>query len=241
MEQKDSTPMHSLTARSLLRSATTASLGTNMVEGQNAYCSLVMVATDPAGCPLLLLSDLAVHSHNIAHSPQVSILINEPLDNIDPLTQPRATFQGRLAATHDDQLMRRYLRRYPSAERFAGFADFQLYRLIIERVHLISGFGEIHWIDGIKVIVPPHFLNIEESETDILDHMNTDHVSAIQTLAGNHGQIKGLQEWKIVGLDPEGFDLLSEWRYQRILFENSVSNANEVRQEFVRMVKNARN
>jgi heme oxygenase (biliverdin-IX-beta and delta-forming) len=241
MEQKDSIPLPSLTARSLLRSAITASLGTNLVRGGDPYCSLVTIATDPTGSPLLLLSDLAVHSQNIACSPQVSLLISESSENIDPLTQARVTLQGRLKSTEDDHLMRRYLRRYPSAAEYASFADFKLYQFTIERAHLVGGFGKIHWIDGDEICVSPHFLCVEECETDILNHMNSDHVSAVQSLAFTSNQINRLEKWKLVGLDPEGFDLCSGWHYQRILFENSVSNANEVRKEFVSMVKNARN
>lgn len=241
MEQKDSIPLPFLTARSLLRSATTASLGTNMVSGGDPYCSFVMVATDPAGCPLLLLSDLAVHSHNVDRSPQVSLMIRESWENVDPLTQARVTLQGRLKSTEDDHLMRRYLRRYPSAAEYASFADFKLYQFAIERAHLVGGFGKIHWIDGNEIGLSPHFLCVEECEIEILNHMNSDHASAVQSLAFTNNQVNRLEKWKLVGLDPEGFDLCSEWHYQRILFENNVSNANEVRKEFVSMVKNARN
>ena len=241
MEQKDSIPLPSVTARSLLRSAITASLGTNMVRGGDPYCSLVTIATDPAGCPLLLLSDLAVHSHNIACSPQVSLLISESSENVDPLTQARVTLQGQLKSTEDDHLMRRYLRRYPSAAEYASFADFKLYQFTIERAHLVAGFGKIHWIDSDELNVSPHFLSIEECETDILNHMNSDHADAVQNLAFATNHVNRLEEWKIVGLDPEGFDLCSGWRYQRILFENNVSNANDVRKEFIFKVKNARN
>lgn len=245
MEQKDSIPLPSFTARLLLRSAITASLGTNMVRGGDPYCSLVTIATDPAGCPLLLLSDLAVHSHNIACSPQVSLLISESSGNVDPLTQARVSLQGRLKSTEGDHLMRRYLRRYPSAEEYASFADFKLYQFNIERAHLVGGFGKIHWIDGNEISVSPHFLCVEECETDILNHMNSDHADAVQCLAYANSKANSkanrLEEWKLVGLDPEGFDLCSGWRYQRILFENNISNASEVRKEFASMVKNARN
>ncbi|MEH6547196.1 MAG: DUF2470 domain-containing protein [Sneathiella sp.] len=241
MRKKDSPPSPGLTARSLLRAATTACLGTISVRGGEPYCSLVMVATDPMGNPLLLMSDLAVHSHNIKGSAQASLLVNEAFVNVNPLTQARVTFQGTVGSTEDDQLMRRYLRRYPSSEAFASFADFKLYRFIIEEAHLVGGFGNIHWIDGTDIIMPSHFLDVEKSEIDILDHMNSDHSDAVQSLAFTETQINRSGDWEMVSLDPEGFDLRSGWNYQRILFENSVSNANDVRNEIIRLVKNARN
>ena len=31
---------------------------------------------------------------------------------------------------------------------YAGFNDFHLYRVAIERAHLVGGFGKIRWIDA---------------------------------------------------------------------------------------------
>ena len=127
-----------LTIRGLLRGATTASLATNMAEDANPYASLVLVATDPAGRPLMLLSDMAVHSRNIVKNSNVSLLIAEEPNGRDPLTLSRVSIEGTLGIIEDAKITERYLRRFPSARGFVGFKDFNLYRMEVRRGHLVA-------------------------------------------------------------------------------------------------------
>ena len=70
--------------------------------------------------------------------------------------------------------LRRFLARHPSAEGYAGFADFSVYELEIARGHYIGGFGRI-------VDLPPAALMTDiadaraliEAEPDIVAHMNS--------------------------------------------------------------------
>lgn len=212
-----------------------------MLDTGKPYGSLVLIGTDPVSDPLLLLSDLAVHSENISRSPEVSLLVSELPANVDPLTQARITLQGQLVKESRPTSLRRYLRRYPTAEQFAGFTDFHLYRLVVDRAHLVGGFGNIHWIDSDQIGLKHHFLCEEGSEIDIINHMNEDHANAVQDIAATSKSKDTVKSWHMIGLDPEGFDLRSGWDFQRVPFENIVSNANNIRKEFVSMVKNARN
>jgi len=41
-----------------------------------------------------------------------------------------------------------FSRAIPPARAYAGFADFHFYRVIIERGHLVTGFGKIAWIEA---------------------------------------------------------------------------------------------
>jgi heme oxygenase (biliverdin-IX-beta and delta-forming) len=240
MKYKDSTPKPGYLVRSLLRSAVTTTLGTTAFDTGKPYCSLILVGTNSVSEPLLLLSDLAVHSKNIGHSSEVSLLVSEQPADVDPLTQTRVTLQGQLVKEDNSLSLHRYLRRYATAEQFAGFTDFHLYRFIINKAHVVAGFGKIYWLDGDQITLAPHFLNDEDSETDIINHMNEDHTAAIQDIAAAGKTKRVSDNWKMIGLDPEGFDLQSGWTYQRILFKKIASNANDVRREFVRMVKIAR-
>lgn len=228
------------TVRQLLRRAATASLATTMATDATPYASLVLVATDPAGQPLLLLSDLAVHSRNIAKNASVSLLISEQSGNRDPLTLPRISVEGYLQALDDSSLQARYLRRFPSARDFAEFADFKLYRMTVSRAHLVAGFGEIHWLDAEKFLIDPGFLQNGEAEADIINHMNTDHADAVQELvtAAMNTPADG---WEICGIDREGMDLRQGWQYERILFFTPAASAEDVRQQIIGLLKNARN
>ncbi len=132
--------------RELLRRAPRASLAT-LSEAGAPYVSLVLVADDGRGAPLLLLSDLAEHTRNLARDGRASILV-ESSDAPDPLAAQRATFTGEVSRLLDDEARARFVERHPSAARYASFKDFALYRLEIERIHLVAGFGRITWISA---------------------------------------------------------------------------------------------
>ena len=53
---------------------------------------------------------------------------------------------GCIAKTDYEVHRRRFLARHPIADIYAGFTDFGVYRVTVERAHFVSGFGEIHWI-----------------------------------------------------------------------------------------------
>jgi hypothetical protein len=227
------------TVRRLLRQASTVSLATTMVADATPYASLVLMATDPAGHPLLLLSDLAVHSQNIARDAHASLLIAEEPGEQDPLTLPRISVEGVFEIVEDTNLKARYLRRFPSANDFVDFPDFRLYRMKVSRAHLVAGFGDIHWLDGKQFLIDPGFLASGEAEIDIIDHMNTDHADAVQELAlmktGNP-----VDGWEICGIDVEGMDLRRGWQYERILFSAHAAGAEDVRKRIIERLNDAR-
>jgi len=134
------------TVRDLLRRAPRASLATVNEHGA-PYASLVLVADDDAGAPILLLSDLAEHTKNLARDPRASLLVESEAGERDPLATPRASFLGTVARS-DAAARARFVARHPSASLYAGFADFAAYRFVVERVHLVAGFGRIDWISG---------------------------------------------------------------------------------------------
>ena len=50
---------------------------------------------------------------------------------------------GRCAVDPDEASRAAFLARHPDARRYAGFADFALYRFDIDAAHLVAGFGVI--------------------------------------------------------------------------------------------------
>jgi putative heme iron utilization protein len=135
-----------LDPRALMRGQQTAALGT-ILNGA-PYVSLVLVAFDADGAPLLLLSRLAQHTKNLLADPRVSLLFDDTAGLEDPLSGPRLTVLGQAAACPDPEALQRYLDRHPSAQAYAGFSDFRLYKVKVERGHAVAGFGQIRWIDG---------------------------------------------------------------------------------------------
>lgn len=140
------------TVRRLLVEAQRATLATVMADGSGPYASLVLVATDAKGVPILLLSGLAEHSKNIAADPRVSLLIDGTLGMAEPLTGARATLMGRIEPAKDTDARSRYLTRHPSAEAYAGFGDFGFWRVQVQRAHLVAGFGRIVGLTGAEIL-----------------------------------------------------------------------------------------
>ena len=48
-----------------------------MLNNGDPYCSLVNVATDASGAPLMLLSTLAIHTKNLLADSRVSLMLDE--------------------------------------------------------------------------------------------------------------------------------------------------------------------
>src|SRR5260221_10206875 len=88
------------------------------------FASLVLLALDLDATSLLLLSDLAEHSRNLARDPRLSLLIDGTAGLADPLTGSRASLVGRAAIVTDKRLLARFVARHPSAEGYAGLRAF---------------------------------------------------------------------------------------------------------------------
>lgn len=226
--------------RGLLRRAETAALATRLAAGGEPYASLVLLATDAAARPLLLLSDLADHSRNIAADPRVSLLIDGTHELRDRLTGPRASVQGRAEEVSDPQLKARFIRRHPSAAMYADFADFRLYRVDVERAHLVAGFGRIAWVEGTEIVYPLDAVRpLVAAEEEIVDHMNADHADAVALIARHLMALEG-DGWTMAGVDPEGFDLCRDGCLARLAFDRPVADPRQCRRELVTLTKRAR-
>src|SRR5262245_57990317 len=82
-------------ARDLIRTHDRAYLGSIMrpdtAESGAPYTSLVLVAVDHDGSPILLISTLADHTKNLLADPRASLLFDGTLGLDEPLTGARVT------------------------------------------------------------------------------------------------------------------------------------------------------
>src|SRR5438105_4412392 len=191
-------------ARRMIRSRGHAALGTSLA-GQ-PYVSLVATACDMDASPILLLSDLAQHTKNLAAGPFVSLLFEDVAGHPDPLAGPRLTLLGRAERRDDPRALARFTARHPSAASYAGFADFHLYRVEIERGHLVAGFGRINWIEHDQLRFAAKASALAAAEPEIVAHMNADHAEAI-ALCAERLLRRPAPGWRMTGIDPEGVDL----------------------------------
>jgi putative heme iron utilization protein len=227
-------------ARALTRAADRGALATAMAGDGSPYASLVMVACAHDASPLLLISTLAEHTRNIMADDRVGLLIDGTGGLENPLTGPRVTLTGRIAATDAPDLLARYVARHPDAARYAGFADFALYRMSVERAHMVAGFGAIHWIERDDCrFDTAGAAALADAEPDIVAHMNGDHADAVQLYANALLGLGG-DGWRMTGLDPEGCDLRRSGAVARLGFRRPLATAEQARAELVALVRKAR-
>jgi heme iron utilization protein len=229
-------------ARSLLRRSRQGALATLMVRSGDPYCSLVNVASDADGAPILLLSRLALHTANILSDSRVSLMLDERAEG-DPLEGSRIMLAGRAAQTGDDdaaRLRRRYLNAHPSAEVFVDFADFSFFRVRPNAAHLVAGFGRI--VD----LKPEQFLTdvsdaapLLDAEQGAIDHMNAEHRHAMNLYATKLLGA-GAADWRCTGCDPDGIDMQAGPTALRLQFPRRIVTPAGLREMLKELADQAR-
>ncbi|MCC9621526.1 DUF2470 domain-containing protein [Thalassospira sp. MA62] len=213
--------------------------------------SMVLPTCDIDGTPLLLISDLADHTRNILADNRVSLLVHpDDRSNTDPKIETdtaRLTIFGRahLLARGDndhDRVMRRYLAHQPDAATYAGFADFNIYRINVDAVYWVGGFGKQRRLSGDKFIAPDCQALIDGHD-GIITHMNADHLDAISDIVDHYSNADGNDGWHMQAIDCDGMDLIStgaESRTLRIEFDRTIENPTDARNILVEMCKKSR-
>jgi len=210
--------------KELLRTIRPGAVATLAAGSGVPFASLVTVATDHDGTPLLLLSRLAAHTRNLDLDPRASILLAQSGKG-DPLAHPRLTVLGRAEPAAEPRIRARFLARHPKAELYAGFADFSFWRLRVEGAHLNGGFARA------AALTPDELLTELEGAQELLD--------AEEALLGEVNRepealarCAGAGSWTATGLDPEGIDLASGDRTARVAFGERVLTSSALRAAF---------
>jgi putative heme iron utilization protein len=128
----------------LLHGAGDAALATQSLSMPGfPFASAVPFATDERHRPLLLISRLAEHTQNLNADARASLLLSRPLGDGE---MARVTLLGQVApAEASQELVARYLRYHPEAERFLRLGDFAFHRLEPVRIRVIGGFAQAGW------------------------------------------------------------------------------------------------
>jgi putative heme iron utilization protein len=138
-------------ARELLAAETAGVLSTISVHRAGyPYGSITPYALSASGAPLLLLSRLAAHTHNLKADPRAGLYVGDHTAAADPQAGARVSLLGRAAplpGAEEADGRERYVARFPRAAAYFALGDFSLWRLDVEEARLIAGFGEIRWLD----------------------------------------------------------------------------------------------
>ncbi|WP_339486436.1 HugZ family pyridoxamine 5'-phosphate oxidase [Pseudomonas sp. EL_65y_Pfl2_R95] len=195
------------------------------------FGSVVPYCLDEQGYPLILISRIAQHTHNLQRDPKCSLLVGERAAE-DVQAAGRLTVLAEAKQLDDAQAIEaaaaRYYRYFPESADYHRAHDFDFWRLEPVRSRYIGGFGAIHWVD--QVALSNTFAG--ESELSMIEHMNADHSKAIAhyiELAALPAQSPA----QLVGIDSEGFHLRIGKSIHWLAFPTLCNTPGAVRQALV--------
>jgi putative heme iron utilization protein len=231
-------------AKELLRATRAGALATIDRNTGHPFSSLVNIATDADGSPLILISRLAAHTANIEVDPRASVLL-AATGKGDPLAHPRLTVLGAFVCIARDtpdamRVQRRFLSRHPKSRLYAGFGDFSFWRLNVVSAHLNGGFGRAADLKAGDILTriedAAEIIGIEESA---VGHMNADHADAVRLYATRLlGEADGA--WEVTGVDPDGIDLAFGDHIARMPFDERVTDGHALRETLAGLAAKAR-
>jgi putative heme iron utilization protein len=238
------TPTHAERARTLVAQISTGTLCTLALEPEGyPYGSFVTVAFDE-GNPIFLISGLAEHTKNLERDPRASLLVAEG-GSEDPLANGRVTMLGPCTRVEGDGGSARaaFLTAHPNAAYYADFRDFAFWKLVVNSIRYIGGYGRMSWIGKADwQAAEPDPLGSSAAGT--MAHMNADHADAMVLYCRAFSKATDVTSAKMTGVDRYGFDVSAKTpegsRPVRVAFAKPVSTPEEVRAALVAMVKDAR-
>ena len=220
-------------ARALLRATRAGTLATLDRSSGYPFSSLVNVATDSDGSPLILVSRLATHTANLEVDGRASVLLAETGKG-DALAHPRLTVLGTFApvprdSADDARIRRRFLARHPKSELYAGFGDFGFWRMSVVSAHLNGGFARAADLTAADVLSDLAGAEaLMEAEEGAIAHMNGDHAEACRLYATR--LLKAPDgNWRCVGIAPEGMELQSGGTALWLPFPSRITGPAELR------------
>lgn len=237
----------SLEARKFLRSTRSGILSTHSVRFEGyPFGSVAPFVLDHDCQPIVLISNLAEHTKNIALNPKVSLLVFAGAEDLQ--ANARLTLLGEVAKidkASDADLRARYLRYLPQAASYFDMHDFSFYRIQIRQARYIGGFGKMSWLSDVDLFsgMTPSSATLAAQEAAIVEHMNTDHAENLLNYCRHFHKLNATKA-NILGIDCDGFDVNASTgdtsTALRFDFEQPIHDAQSARMALVAMAKAAR-
>lgn len=240
------TPTHGERARTLAAAIPTGTLCTIAKEPAGMpYGSLVTFAMEGPS-PVFFISELAEHTKNLRGDARASLLVAESGEG-DPLAKGRVTLLGHARVLGEgperDAAKGAYLGVHPNAGYYIDYSDFAFWRLDVESVRYIGGYGRMSWIDlddwrrGEPDPIAAHAVAI-------IDHMNEDHGDAMVSYCQAFTRATDTTAATMTGVDRYGFEMSAQTgrgpRPIRLAFSAPIATPEDARREMVMLVRRAR-
>lgn len=201
--------------------------------------SVVPFVLDSAFNPVILIADIAEHTHNALANPKASIFIREGEDRGNVQTQWRICMIGDLLPLPEAEiatLSEHYYRHFPESRGYHHTHNFRFFRLHLKKYRIIMGFGAIRWIKAEAVYEKTPFTpdDIER----MITHMNDDHSAAMRNyLRQRDIAIDDTAPVEMVALHAYGFTLRYGDGLYFIPFAEPCQTPQAVREALVAMAK----
>jgi heme iron utilization protein len=232
-------------ARTLVSSMTVGYLATVGEDGQ-PWCSLVVYGPTAEGNPVLLVSTMAEHGRNLIHDPRASLALNDPSVPGDPLDRPRITLAGRAvqpAGERRQEALDAHVAAIPAAMLYAGWDDFTLWLLEVQRVRWVGGFALMDSVsaEDYRAAEPDP---TQPVAAKAVARLNKDHSDALLAIARELGGARGAVSAVCTGIDRYGIDLSCTGAGQsaaaRVVFDQPLQKAADVRPATAQLAERAR-
>ena len=241
-------PTHAERCRTLVATEARGALSTISSDPPGyPYGSVASYGLDDRGNPLLFVSSMAEHTQNAMRDPRASLLVTEPVpDGADPLASGRVTLLGELTPVPDDlrPLARdRYLDANPAAAYYIDFGDFAFYRLDVQSIRYVGGYGRMSWVgpDDYAAAEPDPLVG---AAAGIIEHMNADHADAQVLFCRHFAGRPDTVAAAMSAVDRYGFEMIASSDAGRVAvrleFPTECVTGDEVRRAMVDMVGEAR-
>ena len=227
-------------AKTLMRTERSGALAVLDPKTGAPMASRVALATDPAGAPIILISQLSPHFAALETDPRCSLMLGQPGKG-DPLAHPRIMVQAEAEKLDGEErkLARsRFIARNPKAALYADFGDFAFWRLRPLGAALNGGFAKAFEMTAEDLLCATD-PTLAEMEEGAVSHMNEDHLDAIKLYAETLAHAPAA-DWHLATLDLEGMDLIAGDMVRRVWFEPPLSTGADLRVRLVEMAKAAR-
>ena len=203
------------------------------------FGSLMPYALDGVGRPVFLISNMAMHTHNLKQDGRASLFFEQAAADGDPLGAARGTVVGNVAAVAAGEVRELYLARHENSKYWVDFKDFGFFRLEPVDVYYVGGFGVMGWVSAAEYLAArPDPL--ADAAAGIIAHMNADHQSSMIALAKRYAGLEATSA-AMTSVDRLGFTLrlktVDGMKGARVNFLREVQTAGETRAVLVEMVK----
>ena len=215
-------------AINLLRNSSEGVLSTISVRNEGyPFGSFVTYISDVDRSVVIYASNIAQHTINLKKNSKSCLTLFKIDDDLDKQNSSRMTLLGDLQSLPEkeiDETRTRFEEFLPESKKYASMHDFNFYRLHIDQIRWIGGFGKIAWLDNKewKQFKPKWTSN----QISIMDHMNHDHAKNISASLHAQHDVQDA-EAKMFALSIDGYFVKSKDEIYFISFEKVCKNAKE--------------